>query len=70
MPDRGRNASELSLGSEVEIQQHEREITIAEEEVGALDRLHRFPTADPEKATTFLRPIRTRIKGIPPINKR
>lgn len=54
----------------MEIEQNEREIAIAQEEIGTLDRLHRLPAADPEKAATFLRSIRHWIKGIPPINER
>jgi hypothetical protein len=70
VPDRVGNPLQFTSGSQVEIEEDEREIAIAEEEVGALDCLHRFPATDPEDALAFFRAVGCRIKGIVTIDER
>ena len=70
VPDRVGNPLQFTSGSQMEIEEDEREIAIAEEEVGALDCLHRFPATDPEEASAFFRAVGCRIKGIATIDER
>ena len=53
MPGGSGEAFEFSRGCEVKIEENEREIAVAEKEIGALDGLGDFPAADPEELLTL-----------------
>ena len=70
MPKSRGDLAELTFGDKVEVEEDEGEVSVAEEEVGALDCLHRFPAPDPAEASAFFRAVGCRIKGIATIDER
>ena len=57
MPESGGDLTELALGDEVEIENDEWEIAVAQEEVGALEGLLGFGAAEPDEVAAFLVPV-------------
>jgi hypothetical protein len=69
MPDCVGDPLQLTIGSQVKIEEDEREIAIAEKEISALNGLRRFLATNPEEATAFLRAVRRGIKGVAAIDE-
>lgn len=69
MPESGGDLTELALGDEVEIEDDEREISVAQEQVGTLERLLGFGAAEPDEVVAFFVPIRSGIEGVATIDE-
>ncbi len=69
MPESGGDLSQFAFGGEVEVEEDEREIAIAQQEVGALEGLLGFGAAEPNEVTAFFVPVRSGIEGVAPVDK-
>ena len=69
MPEGVGDLAEFALRDEVEIEEDEGEITIAEEEIGGLDRLLSFMTTDPDEVAALSSAIRGGIERVAAIDE-
>jgi hypothetical protein len=69
MPESGGDLPEFAFGDEVEIEKDEGEVSIAEEEVGALEGLLGFGTAEPDEVAAFFVAVGGGVEGIAAIDE-
>lgn len=69
MPKSGGDLAELTFGDKVEVEEDEGEVSVAEEKVGALDRLLGFRAANPDEAAAFFVTVRGRVEGVASIDE-
>ena len=69
MPESGGDLAEFALGDEVKIEDDQGKVSVAEEEVGALEGLLGFGAAKPDEVTTLFVSVRGGIEGVATINE-
>lgn len=69
MPESGGDLAQFAFGDEMEIKEDEREISVTQEEIGALEGLLGFGTAEPDEMAAFFISIRGGIEAVAPIDK-
>ena len=69
MPKSRGDLAELTFGDKVEVEEDEGEVSVAEEEVGALDRLLGFRAANPDEAAAFFVTVRGGVEGVAAIDE-
>ena len=69
MPESGGDLTEFAFGNEMEVEKDEGEVSIAEEEVGALDRLLGFRTTDPDETAAFFITVRSGVETVASIDE-
>ncbi len=69
MPGGHGKAFEFASRSEMEIEQDEREIAVAEEEIGTLDGLGNLAATDPEELAAFEVAVRAGVEGIASVDE-
>lgn len=69
VPGRGRDPAEFPKGVELEVEDDEREVAIAQEKIGTAKRFPAVLAAHPEEAGTGGGAIRGGIEGVVPIDE-
>lgn len=69
MPEGGGDLAEFALGDEVEVEENEREVAVAEEEVGAFEGLFDFGAAEPDEVAALGIAVGGGVEGVAAIDE-
>ena len=69
MPEVGGDLAEFAFADEVEVEEDEGEVTIAQEEVGALEGLRGFVAAEPDEVAAWFVAVGSGVEGVAAIDE-